>query len=444
MKKAAQAAERRSIMNKLRFILILCAAMLCLTSLVACNGSSDGNTDVTTTEPQQTTTEGKNDVTEPENPDPVEVSFVFNVKDQDGNALAGVELQLLDGSEVVFDGTSDVSGVISGKVLSGKYTVSYEKIPEGYQPESYASSVDVTDNAVFELVFNDVTPDGSVEKPFVILSEENEIKIPAGATYNYVIYRPGNRIITIENTAVELVYLDKTYTADANGKLELQLMSEDSSRDSAVFTMANKTDAEISFVLVLASVLGSTDNPIAITSLDSEVTATVQPEGIVYYSWVAVKSGVIKVSSDTEYNNISLVNKTVSSVTSFTSGRKCEYLAVSAGDEIGINVSAIGQSTEARDVVFTLSEYSASAEDPIVVNEDSFAILLRSGAVYCFSLSAEGKTLTLSGKNYTVKVGDTDYTPDADGKVTVALTSETRVTVSNTSDKNTDISFEIK
>lgn len=423
--------------------LLLCAAM----ALSSCGGEESGNeTEASTQGATEPITVGESEeVTEA----PVEVSCIFTVKDQDGLTVSDVTLELQQNGVTVFSTTTDGEGKATCKINTGSYVVKFTTVPEGYSGDDVTIDI-AEDTAAMELAIRNVTPNGEADRPFIIVEDTTEVELPAGGTYHYMLYSGMNRIITVENANVTIRYKDTDYAPDENGKIEVPLQSE-GPRDPVSFSLSNTTDAAMTVTVKIESVLGSIDNPIEIPSLDTTLTVNVPKEGTVYHKWTATGTGILMVYSDTDVNNITLTNTVTSAVSYFTDGTPCEYITVSEGDEIIVNIAATVRDS-AVDVSFRLSFYAGNAETPVPVAKDKVAFNYRAGASYTFTYTAPAdagkKALVIEGVNAQLVLGSQTYTPDENGKIQVTLTESAEQTVTftltNSGESAGEIVMEVK
>lgn len=421
----------KKIISALLCLCVIVGAAFCLAS---CNGNDTENTTEAPTEkPTEKPTEAP---TEPEAV-VVYVDFTLTLADQDGEKVVGATLNLVDALGVVFSGKSDENGVISGNAPEGEYTVQYdhENSPIGYflgdtskitlSGESKEIAIELTNNI----------PNGSEDRPFIINSTEADITLAAGESFHYVTYGGNGRTLSVFGESFEMTYNDTVYTP-VDGVVSFVVSAEDV-RDATAFVIKNTSEAEITLKLTLVSPLGSHENPIAIEALGENITASVPEGAIVYYKWVALKNGVVTVSSADPLNNICISNYTNSNVSSYTEGAACEHLRVSEGDEIYLYVAVVGE--ESADITFSLSFSEGSAADPVELLREEATLLVRSGEAYTFTHSFEGKTVTLNGENIEIVCGGTTYTPDASDEITLPADAEKTFTVKNTGSDNVEI-----
>ena len=289
---------------------------------------------------------------------PKQVDVTFTVKDDAGKVLAGVTVILANGEDEQYNLTttaSDSNGKITAKLYTGTYDVyfDYDTDALGYYISDTDSITVNADTTVLDLVLVDNNPDGTVEKPYVISAGENEITLPVGASYNYIVYRAVNLFFTAtEATGVKVIYKDVEYTADADGVIYFPLLGADTN-SAEQLVIENNTESAITFSLEVNSALGTHGNPIVIETAGTAITtATLTGEDIVYYTYTAAISGTFTITVGTDGAYVSMLNATT--YESVNSAEDAEggviVLLVNEGDVILIDVS-IGEATGA--VTFT-------------------------------------------------------------------------------------------
>lgn len=341
-------------MKQFRLIAALLILLLSAMAFVACN--RDQTTEST---PSDTTTEeGSGAATEaPTEAPESKVEVTLTVKDQDGNPMAEAVVTILPAAEEGESATltADNEGKITVTLTEGDYTVRFDVLPE------YVLGIDTAltvaagmEPVVLEVIDN--TPNGSVDRPFVIPDNTVTVKIPAGETYHFTLFGANNRTLTMNDPDAEVFYNDSTYKPDAEGKIAIRMKTE-SPRDHSFFAVTNTSAKEREMTVVILSDPGAMDNPIVIETLGEAVTVNVPQDGMVYYRWAAPAAGTLTVTSADTINNISLNNLATSKVTDFSNGAESVSLEVAEGDTITIVVSVIGgdKQAETNPVTFTLT-----------------------------------------------------------------------------------------
>ena len=340
-------------MKQFRLIAALLVLLLSAMAFVACNGGQ-----TTESTPSDTTAEGSGAATETPTDAPADkVEVTLTVKDQEGNPMAEAVLTILpaNGESESATLTADSEGTVQVSLPEGRYTVRFDILPK------YVLGIDTTITvaagmAPVVLEVTDNTPNGSEERPFVILENTVTVKIPAGLTYHFTLFGANNRTLTLNDPAAEVIYNDSTYKPDAEGKISVRMKTA-SPRDPSFFAVTNTSAEEKEMTVVILSDSGAMDNPIVIEQLDETLIAKVPQDGMVYYKWTATATGTVTVLSSDTINNISLNNLTTFQVSDFSGGAESVSLDVNEGDEITVVVSVLGgdKQAEYNEVSFKLS-----------------------------------------------------------------------------------------
>ncbi len=145
-------------MKKLTLILTLSVlALVSALLLCACDSAdtpSDTTAETTDTTPTETADMAGDTTTVIEETTaeaPTKVTYTVTVKDQDGNPVADVEVQMCDDSGCKLPSPTDANGVVTFSYTASNYHITLVSIPDGY---SYADG-DATTQYDF--------PDGSTE-----------------------------------------------------------------------------------------------------------------------------------------------------------------------------------------------------------------------------------------------------------------------------------------
>ena len=340
---------------KIIIALLCCIVGICVGCTNESNGDSEKNSGACETH-VDANNDGKCDVCKADyTSTPQNVQLTFYIKDQDGATIEGVTVSLYkeNEEEALLEGIPDDGGVVKATVVGeGTYTIRVDSAPEGYLGTPMTVEVSAEKNT-FDMIVECTTPNGTKERPFVIIEETTEYVIPGGETY-YFLVNGSDQILKIQNPNIELHYGEQVYTPNADGKIELPVVSA-SLREPVYFSVVNKSDDENSLTLVFQTKPGTVNNPYEIGKLGATITAKDIPNGgNVYYHWVCTESGVLTVSSKDPHNTIMLYNTTTMAVSSYTDGTQSVSLNVNAGDEISIIVASIS-TDEYSDVTFVLT-----------------------------------------------------------------------------------------
>lgn len=425
------------------------AAFLCLllsagTLLTACSGQ--GNVQETET-PTEAPTEAPTEIeseTEAATEAPAEVTCTLTFADQDGTPMAALAVKLTTANGKTVDATTDEVGKCTVTLLEGKCSVSYDALPEGYLADDTAITVS-KDTAEYTVKIMNNIPNGTMDRPFIIVDESTAVSIPAGTSYVYVTYGAQERSFVMSGATLTVTYMDVEYTPDAEGGIRIPLIS-DGPRDPAYLTLTNSTDATVEAIFTIEADPGSLNNPHVVENLGEAVTATVPKETTVYYQWTATKTGVLMVVSETEKNHITMTNMNTSVNSYYTDGSYCEYLAVTEGDVVQIAVACKDTSVDSTDIVFTLNAYAGTAEEPVPLGKDTVTLGLKAGGSCVYSYAGTATTLTVNSKGITLSCGDTIFEPDGDGVITLSLAGngETVIlTFENVTDSRTEFTLEL-
>ena len=306
---------------------------------------------------------------------PVVVKYPFTVtlKEENGNgSLADVTVMMKNEDDLsVITLTTDANGTVSGELAAGEYLVMIEGLPENWYSTSNYSVVTISDSDnAFEFEVIDNTPDGTVEKPFpsqnAETGENTTVVIPAGVTYNFTT-KGASRYLVINNAVAKVTYKDVEYVADGDGIVKV-LFDSTESTEITIFQITNTSSDEITIEVTFESVPGTQDNPY-VAELGSTVTAPTSGGSEVYYTVTADADGILVVYSSNPLNSIMMYNITSYTVSNYTSGAACGYIAVKAGDNVNVTVGMV-QNEEPCDIEFTLNIYQGTEENPIPVYEE--------------------------------------------------------------------------
>lgn len=292
-------------------------------------------------------------------PAPADVNYTLVLTDQDGNAVVGAELKLLQGETEIASGTTDSNGKITGSAKEGAYVVQYVALPMDYLADDYTVEITVsTSDAIVELSAINVTPNGTLERPYTFIADAAgymEISVSAGATQYYQVPRPMGRTLLVEGADFEVVYAENTYVPE-NGVTEIAFESDASDTYAVeLIAIVNKSAAENAITLGMPVPPGSTaDNAIELT-LDTETVAEVKGSNIVYYTWTATANGTLTLSSSSTGANLYIYNENTYRATEWET--ESVTIEVRANDKILIQVGVAGSTaaTDVNEIVFTIT-----------------------------------------------------------------------------------------
>ena len=292
-------------------------------------------------------------------PTPVDVNYTLVLTDQDGNAIVGAELKLLQGETEIASGTTDANGKITGTAKDGEYVVQYVELPMDYLAEDYTVEITVSNaDAVVELEAINVAPNGALERPFTFIPDATgymEITVPSGATHYYQVPRPMGRTLIVEGANFEVVYGETTYTPD-DGTTEIAFESDEADTNALeLIAVVNKSATENVITLAMPVPAGSTADNAIVATLDTATVAEVKGRNNVYYTWTATESGTLTISSASANANLYMYNENTYRATEWVADTVS--IEVNANDKILIQVGATGtlSATDINEITFTLT-----------------------------------------------------------------------------------------
>ncbi len=287
-----------------------------------------------------------------------DVNYTLVLTDQDGNAVVGAELKLLQGETQIALGTTDSEGKIEGVAKEGEYVVRYGTLPEGYLADDYTVEVTVSvEDAIVELSAINNIPNGTAGRPFTFIGDAlglMTISVPANATHYYLIPRPMGRNLIVGGENFEIVYDGDSYLPES-GETEIVFNSEaDDVYATELIAVVNKAATENEIALLLPVPPGSTPEAAIEAILDGEMTATVKGESTVYYTWTATASGTLTGETSSPNGGVYFYNENTYAATSWGASVS---IVVNEGDIILIQIGVSGtvDSTEVNEITFALT-----------------------------------------------------------------------------------------
>ena len=228
------------------------------------------------------------------------MSVEFFLKDQEGTVIAGVTVILTDEELNDYTFVTDDDGCGTLELYSGTYKVTYDTLSEGvYFPEGYLpipSTVTVsTDNRTVDIEILKTVPNGEIDRPFPIDENTAEITLPASTLYYYIIYHSSGRNVIFEGSGFKVVYGDKEYLPNNEGKISFTLAEVEANENSHL-TIENISDSEVNVKFSIYANPGSYGNPYEITTEGSSITANVTGSGV-YYKYSVTADGTITVKT---------------------------------------------------------------------------------------------------------------------------------------------------
>lgn len=194
---------------------------------------------------------------------------------------------------------------------------------------------------------------GSESQPYLEFPNNDmtltTVKVPAGKSLHYGIYRVGGMYLTINDANAYVICEGTKYTAK-NGKVSFKVPSALAS-DAVYFEIGNTGSSAKSFKLSFSNPNGTFANPKDLDKIDKDIKISLAAgtETGYYYEYKAEKNGTIRfymtatvdsVLSVTNNRN-SAQRTTQADVLTDENGNEYIELEVQKGDEIIINVGAI-------------------------------------------------------------------------------------------------------
>ena len=279
-----------------------------------------------------------------------EDNCTFTLSTDEGDVAANVKFTLTAG-ESTYNLTANANGVATAELPVGTYSIEYDDttLPTGCIPDVF--SVTVTDTAkAFTLLLIDNNPNGSANKPFVIMDDATEVYLNAGEEFYYR-YRGERATLYVGSDSVSVVYNGTTY-APEDGKVTVEIAAADYT--GTIFSIKNTGTRSVETEIEIVFPLGSTNNPIEIEDISSPIPVNVPKGGSMYYKWTATESGTLTVSTDNMLSHVSFYNSSTGVYANILSGVGTETLACTEGDVIIIEVSC-NNPDQAANITFTLA-----------------------------------------------------------------------------------------
>lgn len=315
-----------------------------------------------------------------------EINVEISVKDQDGNLIDGIEVVFYQDEEEITRVTAN-NGVATVAISPGEYMIGYDSVIEGYL--AIPETVEILPHsATLDLIIENNIPNGTVERPFVIVEDNHEVTVNAGQTLNFRIPFASGRTMTIIGESLQVTYNGEEYISE-DGNIEIQLVETDS-RAPALFSITNKSNSDESAEISLISKAGGSDNPISIDTLDDEVDAELASDETVYYIWTAENDGVfftIDVGEGNGYFRLTNLDSLGTQQTATVENAKYTYISVNSGERILISVS-VKESATNMSVSFKCDFCLADETDPILLIDHPMYITVNSGESYVFSINS--------------------------------------------------------
>ena len=274
---------------------------------------------------------------------PTEVTVEFTVKDHEGEIVPGVTVTFTEKGKndaTPISATGDAAGKFTAKLIPATYklTCDYNSDEIGYYfLDTTELKVEATTTALDVVLVNN-NPNGTEARPFPLSVGDNEVTLPAGEAYYFVVYRAVNLIANIESAGIKVTYRGAEYLPDADNKMSFSFLGTDTNSVENL-KIENVTDAEISFSVNVNSKLGTLGNPFVIESLGAEISKSgITSDDIIYFTYTATDTIklVLTVTSDSTYATM-LCNSV--QVTTIGEGSNVISMEVNAGDVVVIDLA---------------------------------------------------------------------------------------------------------
>lgn len=287
----------------------LCMTVGSAAFAVSCDDSANSSTGSETSESSEETTE--------------KFILTVTVQTEDGTGMEGIKFRLKRKSKRI-EATTDANGVATFEAAAGTYELTYVEGNPLYHSGDWTTvthEVELTENKQLTFVLIDESPNGSAERPFNLLINEDGTTdatvLPANTTYHYTLYRTIADNLIFESTSLK-VEKEGTVYSPIDGVIVMPVELNDT-YDYITFTLTNTSNEEITVTgyTTSSAAQGSLFNPFALT-FDTEITAerldTETENETVHYKWKATASGTLTVTSQTANTNIVLENNSASIV----------------------------------------------------------------------------------------------------------------------------------
>lgn len=374
-------------------------------------------------------------------PADVEITFPVTVKDQDGIAVPDIEVVFYDSEDEVKRITVLRGASVEITLKTGDYIVMFDSVAEGYL--ALADNISITKSTTsLDLVVENNIPNGTDARPYVISTDTATVELAASSAYSYRIPFASGRTLVISNSAVTVEYNGNTYEPKG-GKIEIVLQETDP-RFPSLFKIINKSDTTNSVDITLVSPVGTSTNPIAITTLDEIINVTIQNDETVYYKWTSANDGLIVVYSDSkvtvnekeipitrvEINNLDTIG---TQQANSESGSCYTLLKVSRGESVSIGISVTEVLGSAQNIKFIPSFYAATADAPVVIDDVKVSLTVNAGEEFYFTSASEATHLRVEvrenenvsfANSVKLNVNGTIYTADENGVIEIDIVGE--------------------
>ena len=200
-----------------------------------------------------------------------QVDYTITILDQDGDAVAGVTFDVLQGDKTVATLETDENGAASGTLSAGDYTVSYTELPSlEYDANAETAGIEIVTDFSLSTNAPDVTltianaGEGTSLNPYTcyydVNDEDAEVMVvptvKANSDNYYEVSRSADRKIYIKQANVTVIYKGVSYNA-ADGDIEIQSQSPVVGDFNywAPIQIINETDVDINLIMTLSEVV---------------------------------------------------------------------------------------------------------------------------------------------------------------------------------------------
>ena len=295
----------------------------------------------------------------PKAPEAVNVSFT--VKDQDGVTVPSVTIIFTEKGKndaTPVNAVSGADGKFEIKLLPATYTIDcdYNMDEIGYYfLDTNEIKIEEGKGALDILLVNN-NPNGTEARPYPLSVGDNQITIPAGKAYNYIVYRAVNLIASIESAGIKVTYAGNEMLPDSENKINFAFNGTDTNSVEKL-VIENTTSAELSLNVVINSAPGTLGNPYVVEELGVEVSKDgLTSNDMIYYSYTATFTGTLTLTVTSESTNAAMASNS-KQVTTLGENSSTISFDVSEGDIVIIDI--VSEVEENATVSFILTDTTA-------------------------------------------------------------------------------------
>ncbi len=293
-----------------------------------------------------------------------DVDYTFTLTDQEGDAVVGAKIHVLQANAKVAEGTTDSEGKITGTLKEGTYNVKLIDLPEGYLADRYTIEINLSEtnkNVALSAINN--IPNGTAARPFVFIGDAYgymSVVLPANELNYYLIPRPMGRNLIVSGENFEVIYNNQTYLPTAGETEEIIFNSAaDDVYATELIALRNLSDSENEIEIGVPVPLGSSAEVAIEADLDSAISTVVNGKSIMYYKWTATANGTLSCEAITELGSIYLYNENTYLASDTAASVS---IAVNEGDLILIQVGSGEDDGLPHEIVFMLTFTPATVE----------------------------------------------------------------------------------